>query len=105
MLLNQSINIEVLHAFLKNVLLSLIHRTYLPIFSAVFLGVLDADVSEPLAHGAGGLVGGQNSLARGDDRVGDVGQLLLQLGRGVVEVGGHCDEFVVPAADRETKVR
>ena len=88
----------------KNVPHSIIYRTYLPIFSAVLLGVLNSNVSEPLAHGASGLVGGQNSLAGGDDRVGDVGQLLLQLGRGVVEVGGH-GEFAIPAAEGETRVR
>lgn len=49
------------------------------------------DVSKTFAHGANTLVGGQDTLARGNDGIGDLAELLLEGGFGVVEVGSHIE--------------
>lgn len=61
----------------------------LAVFASVLLRVLEADVRQALAHGARGLVGGQDALPWGHDGVGDAPELGLELRGGVAEVGGH----------------
>ena len=61
----------------------------LPVFPPVLLGVLQSALSQPLAHRTSGLVSSQDAFTRGNNSLGYFLQLLLELHRGVVEVGSH----------------
>ena len=64
-------------------------NTYFAVSPAVLLVVLEADIGETLADGGGGFIGSQDTLARGDNIVGNSAELLLESGIRVVEVGSH----------------
>jgi len=55
-------------------------RTCLSVQATVVVVILDAYVGKALANCSCGLVGSQNTLSRCHDRIGDLGQFLLQSG-------------------------
>ena len=62
---------------------------YLAISTAVFLSVLETNISESLSNGGSGFISSQDTFAWSHNVVGNGTKLLLKGWRWVVEVGRH----------------